>query len=177
MPCRARTRLPCVQRRFVRPAALFAAIPGRTRASRFELLDTIRSGKSEHFSWHVQFLRIPTRLARRSSRLSRQDVRPSAYRAREAGQVPMSAFTQPPLRRGFLFARARSHLSKRVQEPFRSWHVVVVIVEREHDSLRVSYDLLARNESVESGIGAIVSVVTQHQITVLRNGNRAKRAE
>src|SRR5487761_1940993 len=50
---------------FGRAAAVRAAVSRRARAGRPELLDAIRSGKSDHFSWHVQLLRARTRLARR----------------------------------------------------------------------------------------------------------------
>src|SRR6266571_93859 len=53
----------------------------------------------------------------------------------------------------------------------------LVRVEREHDRPRVPYDLVARNEPMNSRIGAIVPIVPKYQVAVFRNLDRAERAE
>src|SRR5260221_13245783 len=64
-----------------------------------------------------------------------------------------------------------------MEEPVHPWNVVVIIVEREHDRPCVPYDLITRNKPIDSRIGAVVPIVPQHQVTVVRNLDRAKRAQ
>ena len=77
---------------------------------------------------------------------------------------------------------AKKRLLSRAGEPlfYAKWdNVVFIHYETEPQELQscVPYDLVTRNEPVDSRIGAIVSIIAQHQVTIFRNLDRAERAE